>query len=120
RWLEVTVDGTTLTPRLELTTSAYAFRSQHADTAGFALNSSSTGDNLWSTDGTNAWRSGGNVGVGLANPGAKLHIVDMTGGADANFQFSGNVTSGYGASLSLDDAGMKIGHNSQFRDLQFQ
>src|ERR1041385_2510155 len=82
RWLDVTVDGTTLSPRLQLTTSAYAFWSQRADTASFALNASSAGDNLWSTDGTNVWRPSGNVGIGFPSP---VFSLDVAGG-DARFE----------------------------------
>jgi hypothetical protein len=74
RWLEVTVDGTTLSPRIELTTIAYAFRAQRADTAGFALNAPSAGDNLWATDGTNVWRAGGSVSVGTSGTEAPLTV----------------------------------------------
>ena len=79
RWLEVTVDGTTLTPRLQLTTNGYAFRSQHADTANFALSAPSANVNLWSTDGTNVYRLTGKVGVATSTPDQDLGINGMIG-----------------------------------------
>jgi len=89
RWLEVTVDGSTLAPRLQLTTSAYAFWSQRADTANVALSGAGSNE-LWSTDGTNVWRASGKVGVGLAEPVTTVdiqgtaHIANEVGiGADA-------------------------------------
>ena len=81
RWLEVTVEGSTLNPRLPLTTSAYAFWSQRADTATVAL-SGSAGGGQWETDGTSVWRSTGNVGIGNPSP---IYSLDVAGG-DTRFQ----------------------------------
>jgi len=78
RWLEVTVDGNTLAPRVRLTTNAYAFRAQRADTADVAL-SGASGDAAWSTDGSNAWRLTGNVGIGTNAPQAQLDILATSG-----------------------------------------
>jgi len=84
RWLQVTVDGSTLAPRLQLATSAYAFSSQRADTANFALNAASAGDNLWETDNTNVWRSTGRVGIGVSSPASVLDISSTTGDHNVN------------------------------------
>jgi len=83
RWLEVTVDGTTLSPRLQLTTSAYAFNAQHADTADFALDAAASSGNLWSTDGTNVWRSAGKVGIGTPTPTEVLQLESISGTSSA-------------------------------------
>ena len=81
RWLEVTVEGSTLSPRLQLTTSAYAFWSQRADTAAVALSGAANGEQ-WETDGTNVWRSTGHVGIGNPDP---IFSLDVAGG-DTRFQ----------------------------------
>jgi len=81
RWLEVTVDGTTLNPRLLLTTSAYAFRAQRSDTATVALNGVMTGGQ-WESNGTDVWRGSGKVGIGISNP---VFTLDVAGG-DSRFQ----------------------------------
>jgi hypothetical protein len=78
-WLETTIEGATLSPRLAVSPSMYSFRSQRADTADVAL-ASPPSTELWSTDGTNVWRSGGMVGIGVA-PSASLTIDALTGGS---------------------------------------
>jgi hypothetical protein len=72
-WLETVVDATTLTPRRPLVSATYSFRAQRADTADVAL-TGTTGSDLWSTDGANVWRPGGNVGIGTATPSDQLTI----------------------------------------------
>jgi hypothetical protein len=60
------------------------------------------------------------LGIGLNNPSDKLHILDNQGGSNANFIFFGNVTSGYTAFLSMDNAGVKLGTQTAVRNLEFQ
>jgi len=90
RWLEVTVDGSILSPRLALTTSAYSFWAQRADTANVALSGAGSNE-LWSTDGTNVWRPNGNVGINTV-PQVPLHLR-FGSATDANtaarFEFTG-------------------------------
>ncbi len=57
----------------------------------------------------NLTSSGSEGGIITANRGAGTIVVDPT-----------DVTSGYTATLSLDDQGIKLGHNSSVRDIQFQ
>jgi len=59
----------------------------------------------------------GNVGIGTTNPSVKLHIQD--GNTGFLFKDSGS-TSGYTTTFSEDNTGLKIGHNSRSRDIQFQ
>ena len=59
----------------------------------------------------------GNVGIGTTNPSVKLHIQD--GNTGFLFKDSGS-TRGYTTTFSEDDTGLKIGHNSGSRDIQFQ
>lgn len=82
RWLEITVDGETLAPRLLLASSAFSFRAQRADTADVVL-SGSGGGGAWETDGSSVWRPNGNVGIGTNSPGELLHLENGTGPASA-------------------------------------
>ena len=61
--------------------------------------------------------SNGNVGIGTTNPSVKLHIQD--GNTGFLFKDSGS-TSEYTTTFSEDNTGLKIGHNSGSRDIQFQ
>ena len=65
RWLEVTANGTLLTPRQPLTATPYA---------EFAAAP-------WTASGANLSYTGGNVGIGTAAPISRLHVDS---GADAN------------------------------------
>ena len=81
RWLDITVNGTTLTPRQELTAAPYALFS-----AG-----------PWTKDGANLYYNNGNVGIGTSSPTSKLVV---TGSANAAL-INGIASSGtgvYGAS----------------------
>jgi hypothetical protein len=57
----------------------------------------------------NLTSSGNEGGIITASRGPGTIVVDPT-----------EVTSGYTATLSLDDQGIKLGHNSSIRDIQFQ
>lgn len=76
-WLETTVRDVVLQPRRPLVTVPYAF---HAETALHAQNADTAdvvregGSELWGTDGTNVFRSTGNVGVGTASPTMPLTV----------------------------------------------
>jgi hypothetical protein len=61
-------------------------------------------------------KSDGNVGIGTTNPTSILEIVQ----GDGIFKFSSTATLQYTASFSMDNTGIKIGHNSSARDLQLQ
>ena len=61
-WLETTIDGTTLSPRI-------AYYPQPQITIAQP-------DNPWRTDGTNVWRESGNVGVGTSRPAQRLTLSD--------------------------------------------
>lgn len=68
-WLETAIDGTALTPRL-------AYYAQPQLGAGSQAQ--------WSTDGTNAWRDAGNVGLGVSSPVEALHIERGEGSGTAS------------------------------------
>lgn len=78
-WLEVTIGASTLSPRLPFTVNAYAFWASRADTATYAVNTSSAGNGLWSTNGPNVWREAGSVGIGTSSPDQMLRVDGMLG-----------------------------------------
>ena len=66
RWLEITVSGTTLAPRQELTATPYAMK---------ALSAPGDGTGPWLLNGLDAYYNSGNVGVGMASPAAMLDVA---------------------------------------------
>ncbi|MBI3572667.1 MAG: hypothetical protein HY092_00510 [Candidatus Kerfeldbacteria bacterium] len=79
-WLENTVDGTTLTPRVAGTSVFYAFRAQIADSV---VNG---GSNLpLVTDGTNVWLPGGMFGVNrTTTPTTTLDVNGIISSSSGN------------------------------------
>lgn len=67
--------------------------------AGSVIGGASTGQ--WTSDGTNVWRAGGNVGIGISIPLAKLHISES--GSGNSQLLVGAEGSGF-ARLTLDSA----------------
>lgn len=59
------------------------------------------------------------VGSSVIPAGAKFYISDNQGGASGDFSFLANVISGYRATFSLDNTGLKIQHNSSLRNIEF-
>jgi hypothetical protein len=110
RWVGLTVKGigaggtdVNILPRLRLLTSPYAFLASRVSGAGVvtATNLAPALSNaLWTANGANIYRSGGNVGIGTATPGASLEVAGgirarggAPGGGGANnngYAFSGN------------------------------
>lgn len=76
-WLGIRV-GTDaeLSPRIQLTSVGYAFRTLKADTASVAISAPSGGG--WTDDGTMVRLTTitDNVGIGTANPSSNLHIYE--------------------------------------------
>ena len=63
--------------------------------------------------------NGGNVGIGTTAPEALLDVASNS--SSSRIQLDPSLaTSGYTARISIDNTGMKIGHNSGSRDMQFQ
>jgi hypothetical protein len=63
------------------------------------------------------------LGIGTSNPFSKLHISDTLIGSTVNFLVgaSGTISPGnYTSHWYLDNIGLKFGHNSTDRDIQFQ
>jgi len=82
RWLELQVEAQTMSPRTEITSVAYAYRSVKTDTADYALNAPPDGD--WVISGNDMYSAvPGSVGIGTITPDAKLHVdgrvKDQTG-----------------------------------------
>jgi len=70
RWLEIDVNGVTLTPRQPLRATPYAIR---------ALQGGDEGESVWELNGTSAAYTGGRVGIGTTTPGAPLEVVSGAG-----------------------------------------
>ncbi|MCD6594258.1 hypothetical protein J7L68_01095, partial [bacterium] len=69
-WMCISIDGTLLSPRMEFTSSAYAFHSATAEVVG---------DSAIMQDGGNIiFNNSMNVGIGTATPSAKLDVVGNT------------------------------------------
>jgi hypothetical protein len=72
--------------------------------------------------------SSGNVGIGTTSPGNRLHVsgsnnttpVRFEIGANANYYFQANSTSGYATTFNMDNTGLDIGHNSSGRSLNLK
>lgn len=105
RYLGITV-GTNpeISPRTQLVSVPYAFRTRQADTAAVAL-SGPVGQGGWTDDGASVRLTTGadNVGIGTSSPTEKLDV----GG---NINASGTVSSG--GSLTLDGSGDMITSSS--------
>ncbi|PIR86066.1 hypothetical protein COU14_01055 [Candidatus Kaiserbacteria bacterium CG10_big_fil_rev_8_21_14_0_10_44_10] len=70
--------------------------------AGSAIGGPTVG--TWGTDGTNVWRSGGNVGIGTSTPAALLNILGITEqfrlGYDASNYWSDTILANGGRSIA--------------------
>jgi hypothetical protein len=77
-WIEVSVEGETLSPRTRVTSVPYAFSAVYADTAEFSY----TGDDGdWTISGSDVYSSvSGNVGIGTPSPFRKLHVLSSLSG----------------------------------------
>jgi hypothetical protein len=76
-YLGIAVNGETELPRTRLLASPFAIRAAEAD---HALTADIAGDSVWEVNGANAFRLGGNVGIGLSTPTAKLDVDGPAGG----------------------------------------
>ncbi len=86
RLLEITVNGTVLTPRRPFGSVPYAFASRN-----------SGGSSPWLTSGNNVYYNNGNVGIGTNSPTALLHSQStgnipsfLAGGSSADFAVPNN------------------------------
>ncbi|MBN2542758.1 right-handed parallel beta-helix repeat-containing protein [bacterium] len=79
-WLQIIVDGDSLAPRVELTTSPYAFRARVADSIAGGGGSA---DNDWTRTGNivSTFNNTDSVGIGTTTPNAKVEIANSTGDA---------------------------------------
>jgi len=76
RWLEVSVNGTALTPRQAITAAPYAFHALNAP----------AGSSNWVDDGDNVLLPAGNVGIGTDEPSAMLHLQRPYASTGVRFQ----------------------------------
>jgi hypothetical protein len=106
RWLEISVNCqgdpgyTVLTPRQEITSSPYSIRSSFAENGG-------GGGSQWITNGASIYYTGGNVGIGVTNPNAKLRVD--TGTTNNNPAVFTNENEWYAALASGNSAPNGIG-----------
>ena len=94
-WLEITVEGNTLSPRTRLTSVGYAYRALVADSA---LKAGPAGGGGWTDAGTKVYltTSTDSVGIGTANPIAPLTIQPVSG---PDIEFTGG---SYNADITSD------------------
>ena len=78
RWLEVRVNGTTLTPRQNVTPAPYA------------LHALSGGESLWEQTRGDIYYTDGYVGIGTTNPNSVLHVNGDGTDPSLRVQVSGN------------------------------
>ena len=76
-WMEVVVEGQTLSPRIHLTSSAFARHAVLADTA-MTVNYAVTANNLQNT----VFVNGNNVGIGTTSPAASLDVKGTVNATD--------------------------------------
>ena len=94
-WMEVAVEGQTLSPRIHLTSSAFARRAVLADTA-MTGNYAVTANNLQST----VFVNGNNVGIGTTSPAASLDVKGTINATDLKLTDPNSV-----GSMHLFDSG---------------
>ena len=97
------------------------------DAQGTTVISYSTGSSA-TAGGDNIIHMSASVGIGTATPAHPLNIstannttalgIDI--GANANFDFAANSTSGYNTTFNMDNTGLDIGHNSSTRALNLK
>jgi len=83
--------------------------------AGMLVIGTGKTNNPYSIEGKLMLLDNGKIGIGTANPQATLD-VNTTGG---NFTFDGSGSAGYTTHFGMDNTGLKIGHNSKYRDIEF-
>lgn len=106
-YIETTVDGETLAPRRRVGSSPFALRAAVADVAL----TGGEADDDWTISGGDIYRDGGNVGIGAADPEARLHVTDQSGaGPFAIIQGGGAVFENVG--LRLQDLGTANGNRN--------
>jgi len=95
RWLEISVDGTTLGDRQKITAVPFAL------SAGLTV-----GDSPWSVVDSNINYQGGNVGIGLANPARRLQVSgSVIFGRPGNTASIGDAFVSGGLALETNSAG---------------
>ena len=113
RWLQTTVNGSAMSPRMSFASVPFAYRASIAD---FALTGGEADDD-WVIDEANVYRLDGRVGLGTDSPTAELHIKDTGIGntriiversAGARVALTATTSSALIGSNSADDLGLVV------------
>jgi len=97
-WLQTQVETVTIQPRRPIATVAYCFHAQTADVAQVVASE------LWETDGTDVYRSTGNVGIGTGNPSERLQVTGTVHSTTGGFKFPDGSVQTTAASLGAGNA----------------
>ena len=100
RYLGVKVeDDPEMSPRKNIVSVGYAYKSEFTDTAEYAKTAPAMPDADWIINGDNVYHTPGNVGIGTTSPSYPLHV-------SGNSAISGNV--GFWGTAPESDKGIKI------------
>ncbi|MCA9753422.1 MAG: tail fiber domain-containing protein [Gemmatimonadetes bacterium] len=119
-WLELRVDGQTLTPRTQLLTTPFAMRAAVADVADVAI----ADDGDWLFNGNTAYRIS-DVGIGTSAPGARLGVRSDGSGSNELIRleaptgpyFTFHENGSYDAYMQCANKNVYVG--SRFGDISF-
>jgi hypothetical protein len=87
-WIEIEIDGETLTPREKFASVAYAHRAVYADTAEY-VTGGGVADDDWTRVGNivHAYNTTDTIGIGTTSPsGGKLVVLDNTEGTGIHLE----------------------------------
>lgn len=120
-WLEISIEGETLSPRYRLGSTPYTYRANITDNLAANANASGT-LNMNSQSITNAaWLNatninvssnayfGGNVGIGTASPSDLLTVGSGSAASNKGITINGGTNAGNGGGLQFQRGGSTIG-----------
>jgi hypothetical protein len=109
--LKLRIGGAQMEELVPLATTAYSFRTVHADTAAYAL-SAPGGGSVWTLSASDIYYNDGKVGIGTVTPGHKLDVngnintdsVYLAAG-DTVLHATGNSNIGVGRGAGVNNSG---------------